>query len=402
MFTIKAKYNSANIMLPDESYIDDETKKQIYSFLNHPAFAKSYISIMPDCHAGKGSCVGFTMTANDYALPFCVGVDIGCGMIAIKLEGIKNIDLNALDHVIHRIPSGFNRYPNDQRGSDKPYNRNLDAILATFGKDIGNKRQMDILDIQAVADEVGTKFEDVVCSLGTLGGGNHFIELDIDDSGIYWLVIHSGSRNFGLKVASYHQAKAKSLMNEMFVGDAFKGLEFLPMNKGGLDYIHDMRIAQKYAVLNRYMIANSIVQYFIKASMCDFVNISSIHNYISEKDNIIRKGAISANEGEQLIIPLNMRDGTIIGVGKGSKKWNNSAPHGAGRIMSRSKAKESLSMPDYKASMDGIFTTCVTSKTIDEAPMAYKDKQLILDAIGETVDVKAILKPVYNFKAGGD
>lgn len=387
MFTMTAKYNSANVMLPDVGSIDEATKTQIYGFLNHPAFRGSYIAIMPDCHAGMGAVIGFTMPMNDYVIPNMVGVDIGCGMLAIKLVGVESIDLDLLDKAIHCIPSGFSRYPQDLKFGT-PYMRNLTVLDGT--------------DISAVAGKVGADYADVICSLGTLGGGNHFIEVDKDEEGAYWLIIHTGSRNLGLKVANYHQQKARDLLKQMFIGDEYKTLEFLPMNNGGDEYIADMHLAQGYASLNRTMIANSIVVNFFKKELSTLPTIESVHNYINPGDNIIRKGAISAYEGERLIIPLNMRDGTILGIGKGSKKWNYSAPHGAGRIMSRKRAKAEIALTDYTASMDGIFSTCVNPNTLDEAPMAYKDKELILDAIGETVDVVTILKPVYNFKASED
>ena len=392
MFEIIGKYNKAAIMLPDEGFLEATTKSQIYNFLNHPAFADSSLAIMPDCHAGMGAVVGFTMTMNSYVIPNVVGVDLGCGMSAFKLEGIKSINWPEFDKAVSRIPHGFSRHPIDTDGNDKPYQRNQRLLEKHFGE-----------MLHLLSDKIGTKYEDVIASLGTLGGGNHFIEVDVDSQGVYWLVIHSGSRNFGLKVANYHQAKAKELMKQIYGGgDAYKMLEFLPLDNGGAEYIADMRLAQSYAALNRQVMAHTLIHYYFKADMDDFAQVHSIHNYISPTDNIIRKGAISALAGEELLIPLNMRDGIILGTGKGNGTWNNSAPHGAGRNFSRSKAKQTFGMEEFKKSMEGIYTSCVNSNTIDESPMAYKDKDIIINAIADTVDIKDMLRPVYNFKAGED
>lgn len=229
---------------------------------------------------------------------------------------------------------------------------------------------------------------------------NHFIEIDVDDEDNKYIIVHTGSRNFGLKVCEYHQKQAKKLMNEMFIGDAYKNLEFLPLDKGGMNYISDMIVAQEYAEKNREIILSKIMKnYFGK----DKFQISHcVHNYINPTDNIIRKGAISAKEGEEVIIPLNMRDGVILGVGKGNVDWNYSAPHGAGRILSRKKAKEIINIEDYKNTMSDVYTSCVNESTIDESPFAYKDKQLIIDSIQDTIEIVKMIKPVYNFKAGGD
>lgn len=389
MFTIKAKYNTALVMLDDETMLDGETTSQIYSFLNHPAFAGTHIAIMPDCHSGKGAVVGFTMKLNNYLIPNVVGVDVGCGVLAIELDGVNKIDYEAFDKAVNRIPSGFSKYPFDTNGSNKPYGRNLNVCDTING-------------LETVANAVGTKYSDVVCALGTLGGGNHFIEVDYDElNDKYWLVIHTGSRNFGLKFANFMQNEAKKLMKKMFTGDAYRGLEFLTSGNGYDSYITGMEIAQKYASMNRFTIAKTLVEDYFKLKMKKLRVIESIHNYIDTEKGFVRKGAISAQENEDVIIPLNMRDGTIIGAGKGNKAWNYSAPHGAGRILSRKKAKESLSMDEYKTSMNGIYSSCVVNSTIDEAPMAYKDKDLIINAIKDTVEIKNIIKPVYNFKAKG-
>jgi RNA-splicing ligase RtcB len=376
MITIKGKHAQALVMLPDESHLDVETRSQIQNIVNHPAIRGSQIRIMVDTHAGAGCVVGYTQTANDYVIPNLVGVDIGCGMLAYKTK-LTSLDLPALDTFIRKtIPSGF-----DKRNRPVTQSRTNPAWD----------------EIESVCVNTKQVTGDVLHSLGTLGGGNHFIEVDVGQDGLYWVVIHSGSRNFGLKVCNYWQGRARELMKTMFIGEAYKTVEFLPAGTGMEGYLADMKVAQSYAGLNRYYMMKDIFDYLHTNPI---EQIESIHNYFNFSDKVIRKGAISAHEGERLLIPLNMRDGIILGTGKGSNKWNNSAPHGAGRILSRSKAKETLSMDVYKSSMDGIYTTCVNRHTLDESPMAYKDKQLILDNIGEITSIDEIIKPVYNFKAG--
>jgi RNA-splicing ligase RtcB len=364
-------------MLPEGQILDEETTKQIYSFLSHPAFKGEPIVIMPDAHAGKGSCIGFTMPMNDYIIPNIVGVDIGCGMTACELD-VPEIDFEALDKFIrNNIPSGHSIH------SDTNHLR--------FAK------QIDMAIYEQVSNRIGQSV-DVLKSLGTLGGGNHFIEINKRSDGQFVLVVHSGSRNLGLKVAEYHTNKAKSLMTEMFIGDAYKGLEFLTSSTGKEEYLEDMNITQTYASLNRHIIVKTIMEQYFKITSWDD-SFECIHNYINFNDIIIRKGAISANLNEPVIIPLNMRDGIIFGRGKGNKMWNNSAPHGAGRILSRKKAKEQLNLDEAKESMEGIWTSSLSENTLDEAPNAYKDSQMIIEAISESVDIEFVAKPVYNFKA---
>jgi len=385
MLTIKGKYNSANIMIDE---LDQETISQIYSFLNHPAFAHTYIAIMSDCHKGAGAVIGYTAKMNNYIIPEVVGVDIGCGVNAYPLTGIKSIDFTVLDNFIKRyIPSGFSIHSNDK-------------IAAKSYDDSSNFARLS-----EVVNYTNQDMTKVLKAVGTLGGGNHFIEVDQTDSGDYWLLIHSGSRNFGLKAATFYQNKAKDLMKSMFVGaDAYRGLEYLPLDnsvvKLGQDYLRDMQVAQEYASKNRRAMGEIILNSLFPSVSCS--GIESVHNYINFEDNIIRKGAISAHEGEKLVIPFNMRDGSIIATGKGNSKWNYSAPHGAGRVMSRRKAKESITVADFENEMKGIFTTTANQSTIDEAPMAYKDKSLIVDAIGETVNIEFFMKPVYNYKSSGN
>lgn len=375
MFTLEGRYNSANILV--DGGIDDATSSQIYTFLNHPAFKGGYIAIMPDCHAGKGSCVGFTMQMNDYIIPNICGVDIGCGVYGMKLlSDVVDIDFEAFDKwVRENIPSGFSTH-------EKP--------------NVSSVSEFDVGQFVALSQKVGQKSGRVLESIGTLGGGNHMAEIDRAENGDTWVIIHSGSRNLGLAVAQYHQDRAAEFCRKALITGIPRGLEYLPREMGGEDYLEDMKVAQHYAAVNRRVMGVALMRFF----QCEPVDsFDCIHNYISFDDEIIRKGAISAHEGERVLIPLNMRDGIIIGTGKGSKKWNMSAPHGAGRIYSRGKAKKELSIEDFESDMEGVWTSCVGRGTLDECPRAYKPKEVILDVIGETVDVECVLKPVYNFKA---
>lgn len=254
--------------------------------------------------------------------------------------------------------------------------------------------------IRTTCDKLEIESDRVFCSLGTLGGGNHFIEIGEDPMGFYWLTIHSGSRNFGLQVAEYHQKKAKKFIEDSHIFGIPRGLEYLPMEYGGREYLQDMGTAQYFADLNREFMAYEIFEYFDLASeMHNHKSVKSVHNYIDFEDSVVRKGAIKAKQGEHCVIPFNMRDGLAICKGKGSKKWNHSAPHGAGRIMSRSKAKQEVSLEEYKKSMKGIWSSCISNSTIDESPMAYKDMNEIIGFMSETVEVLYLIKPVYNFKA---
>ena len=368
MFTIEGKFNSAKIMIDS---VDQETMSQIYSFLNHPAFADGQIVIMPDTHAGAGAVIGFTMPLNDYIIPNIVGVDIGCGIESYCL-GEVDIDFSELDKFVRgNIPSGF-------AIRDKASNQLFPKI----------KEKLDLL-----AKKVGMDAARAFTSIGTLGGGNHFIEIEIDSTNRKWLTIHTGSRNFGLQIATYHQNKAKAYMKD----NSYKGLEYLHIDEGGAEYLEDMKFAQLYAENNRQVIASKLLNYFSVNNPEE--TIKSVHNYINFEDNIIRKGAISAYAGQKLVIPLNMRDGVIVGVGKGNPGWNYSAPHGAGRVLSRSQAKKSVDLRDYQKSMKGIWSSCVNLSTIDESPMVYKPMDAILETIGDTIEIIDILKPIYNFKA---
>ena len=385
--------------------IEDEAVAQIEALAKEVSFKDQKIRIMPDVHVGRACVIGFTSTMGDFVIPNVVGVDIGCGMLTIELGKI-DIDLQILDAVIRQyVPSGRNTHEGRIRRFDKI-------------KDLRCYRELD-----------NTKR--LERSVGTLGGGNHFIEVGADEDGNKYLVIHTGSRNLGKQVAEHYQtlayallcgkdkllaaqealiAEYKSAGRRSELSEAIKELRrnhkthktSVPKELAYLtgqykdDYLHDMAICQEYAVCNRSTIGEIIVEQMALTPKGSF---ETIHNYIDLEDGIIRKGAISAKQGERLLIPLNMRDGCIIGIGKGNHEWNCSAPHGAGRIMSRMKAKEHFSMEEYQKSMDGIFSTSINSDTLDEMPMAYKNMNDIIDVIGDTVEIECIIKPIYNFKA---
>jgi len=385
---LKGKYNSAMLQ---SDYLDEATISQLYTLMNHPAMKGEPFRIMADAHAGKGSCIGFTFKINNYIIPNLVGLDIGCGIDGYNLGQpemlLKNDGFEKVDNFIkNNIPNG-----SKVRQKESAKMRFFASLRNAFGKDF-------LSYVDDLTKKIDSDLNYNYLSLGTLGGGNHFIEIDKDPNGNFWLLIHSGSRNFGLKVCNYHQNKAKELMNKMFIGDAYKGLEFLPLDEGGNEYLDDMYVAQEYASINRDIMASDIIE-FILGDISIVDKIKTTHNYINIDDNIIRKGAIQANEGQKVLIPLNMRDGVIVGTGKGEKTWNNSAPHGAGRKLSRKKAKDELSLNEFEKQMEGIYTTSVSEKTKDEAPNAYKDKDEIIDAVKLVVDIDFVMKPVYNFKA---
>lgn len=378
MQIIKGKYNSANVMIDE---IDDNTRKQIQDFVNNPSFAGSYISIMPDCHAGKGSCIGFTMQMNERIIPEVVGVDIGCGMLTAEFP-VESVDVQALDRFIKQnIPSGFNK----------------NKSITDFNADPLKTGLITFLHRSHVFERLGLDGADVGLSLGTLGGGNHFIEAGISNlRGTVWVTIHSGSRNFGLQIAKYHTKVAKEICDKY--GSDTQGMPFLLKDSAeGRQYRIDQRIGVQYAQVNRKCMMEKLVGFFGYQPKRIY---ESIHNFIDES-GMIRKGATPAHDGQVVLIPFNMRDGMAIGIGKGSKKYNYSAPHGAGRILSRSKAKELLDVEYFKEDMKqaGVYTTTANAGTLDESPDAYKDMDLILENIKETVAVVDMIKPVYNFKA---
>jgi RNA-splicing ligase RtcB len=362
------KYASCKVMIDE---IEQEAVNQIYQFLNCPAFEGTTIRIMPDCHSGKGAVIGFTSTLSSKIIPNVVGVDIGCGVVGCCLGHIEynNQLFEQLDSFIRKhIPSGF-------------------SVHDKFDSKI------DTEEYQKVATE--TEQDDVnrvIRSLGTLGGGNHFIEVDKDQLGRLWVVIHSGARNFGLKICNYHQAKAVKTVGKG------RGLEWLEGDYAA-HYLDHLEIGQKYAHENRLLMVRKILHFF-GLNIKELEIVESVHNYVDFEDGILRKGAISAQKGKRVIIPWNMRDGLVIGTGKGNEDWNYSAPHGAGRIMGRGQAKRTLDMEEYEETMQGIWTSCISKDTLDEAPMAYKDYMKIQSLIKDTVDVELILKPLYNFKAG--
>jgi RNA-splicing ligase RtcB len=371
---VQGKYANCEIMTDD---VEASALARIETMMNSPAFEGSTIKIMPGVHDGAGAVIGLTATLTDRVVPNVVGVDISCGVLSINL-GHRKVDFPDLDRFIREnIPSGFSVHDKLNR-HDYPYI-------------VGFHPQL----VERVANQTRQMPDRVMLSLGTLGGGNHFIELGADEDDCLWLTVHTGSRNFGLKIASWHQAVAIDQ-----VGDQ-KGLEWLEGAEGDT-YRSHMRVAQQYAAANRWFILCSIAEDFFRLSQGQLAKcecVESVHNYISFSDNIIRKGAISARKGERVVIPWNMRDGLVIGIGKGNKDWNQSAPHGAGRVMGRGAAKRTLRVEDFRATMTGIWSSCVGPQTLDEAPDAYKPAQTIRDAIGDTVEIQRTVRPLYNFKA---
>lgn len=398
MFEIKGKINTA---LCYAKVVETEAIEQIQRMCDYEFTENSRIRIMPDVHAGKGCTIGTTMTIKDKVVPNIVGVDIGCGMYTVNL-GKEEINLKKLDEIAHVIPSGMNIWE-------------------------GRQERFDLQELRCYRGLKNTKWLEK--SLGTLGGGNHFIEVDQAQDGTNYLIIHTGSRNLGKQVAEFYQKLAIELhkgKEEYFkkrdeiirtykeqgrrneIEAALKAIfwkeketsipEDLCYLYGSFleDYLHDVEICQNFAKRNREKIAEIMLDYMDISGTDGF---HTIHNYINAKEMILRKGAIAAHEGEKVLIPINMRDGSVLAVGKGNPDWNYSAPHGSGRIMSRKQAKNELSLEEYKDAMVGIYTTSVNEETLDEAPMAYKSLEDIIDVIDESVDIIEVLKPIYNFKA---
>lgn len=394
MIEIKGKYNTAKVFTDN---IEEKAAGQILELCSQEFVKDSEIRIMPDTHAGAGCTIGTTMTIKDKIVPNLVGVDIGCGMFVSMLEDSK-IDFNKLDSTIRScVPSGF-----DVRETAHEY-----------------KDYIELDDLKC-KDHVDLKRASL--SIGTLGGGNHFIEMNEDEEGNIYLVVHSGSRHLGKQIAEHYQERAtkeivrksndsiiaelkskgrtKDIQGEIEKGKAkINGALSYVEGQTFEDYIHDMRIAQKFAEYNRKAIAEVIIRE-MDFNVVD--SFTTIHNYIDLDEMILRKGAISAKKGEVVIIPINMRDGSIIATGKGNADWNQSAPHGAGRLMSRKQAKRSLSLEAFRKSMDGIFTTSLSMNTLDEAPFAYKPIEEIIANVQDTVEINKIIKPIYNFKASDD
>ncbi|HEX9059495.1 MAG TPA: RtcB family protein [Clostridia bacterium] len=394
MIELKGKYNTAKVFTDN---IEGEAIAQILELCNQEFVKDSVIRIMPDTHAGAGCTIGTTMTIKDRVVPNLVGVDIGCGMETVKLKD-TGVDLKRLDSVIHEyIPSGF-----DVRKKTHKYAEQIDFDSLCCKKDVSIDRAK--------------------LSIGTLGGGNHFIEMNKGSDGSLYLVVHSGSRNLGNQAAKYYQDLGyKELVKEnSAVGEIIKSLKEqgrqaeiqteikkvkvenlskqLAYVKGKTyeNYINDMKIMQLFAVKNRMAIVDEITS---RMGFEVIEQFTTIHNYIDKESMILRKGAISAKKGERVLIPINMRDGSLICIGKGNSDWNYSAPHGAGRLMSRSKAKEVLSLEEFKKSMEGIYTTTVNRSTLDECAFAYKPMEEIMNNIEDSVEIVDVIKPVYNFKA---
>ena len=379
MFTIRGKYNTAIVYA---GRTDQESVAQVMAMCNTPYLAESRIRMMPDMHAAEGCTVGTSMTITGRANPAWVGGDIGCGMQVYKLQE-REIDCAALDAVIReKIPSGAAIFPGENK-----------AV-----------RQLHLGDL-ICGDWTRKKIVDA--SLGTLGGGNHFIEVDRDTDGALYLVIHSGSRRLGRDVATYWQNEAFCLVNgfdpklfakhKVDVSSAKVRKAAAWLEDEALEgYLHDMNIAVRYAVRSRELMGETILQ---ALGLTPVESFATIHNYIDTEHGVLRKGAVSAQAGETLIIPINMRDGSLICRGKGNPEWNCTAPHGAGRMMTRSQAKAEISLEAYRKAMEGVYTTSVSESTLDESPFAYRGIDEILDVIEETAEVTALLTPIYNFKA---
>jgi RNA-splicing ligase RtcB len=369
MIEIKGKYNTAKLFTDTAEL---SATAQIEHLLDQEFTCGSKIRVMPDAHAGMGATIGTTMTIDDRIVPNLVGVDIGCGMETVLLKD-KHVELGQLDAAIHQyIPSGFDIRKTPHHLTDEI---NLTALRCAKHVDC-NRAEI---------------------SIGTLGGGNHFIELGKDEDGKLYLVVHSGSRNLGKQVCEYYQNTAADNLNRSGKG-ADRVLAYLEGDMFN-DYLHDMGIIQHFANLNRKAIVKELEKR-VKLKITE--QFTTIHNYIDLDMMILRKGAISAQKGERVLIPMNMRDGSLICTGKGNADWNYSAPHGAGRIMSRAAAKESITLSQYEKAMKGIYSTTVNRSTIDEAPFAYKPMDEIIANIGDTVEIIKTIKPLYNFKAGQD
>lgn len=398
MLEIKGEISTAKVFCDQ---VEESAETQIRALCDMEYTKDSKIRIMPDVHAGAGCTIGTTMTIQDAIVPNLVGVDIGCGMETVRIRE-KRLELQKLDRLIHQaIPAGMEIRKQPHSAAE----------------------EIDLSDLRC-ADSVNLLRAER--SIGTLGSGNHFIEVDRADDGTLYIVVHSGSRHLGLEVANYYQRAGYDGLNqrdpssiqrlideykaagrEKEIQKALKVLKAQVLTKipyelayvsGQLfdDYIHDMTLVQQFAVLNRKAMMEEIVR-GMKVTVEE--EFTTVHNYIDTESMILRKGAVSAKEGEKLLIPINMRDGSLICTGKGNPDWNFSAPHGAGRLMSRQKARQSFTLPQFRASMEGIYTTSVNRDTIDECPMAYKGMEHILNYIEPTAQVTDIIRPIYNFKA---
>lgn len=404
MQILKGQYNEAKVFTDN---IEETAKNQIINLMNQEFVTGAKIRIMPDTHAGAGCVIGFTADLGNKVIPNLVGVDIGCGMLCVNLGKI-DFRLKDLDEMIKDfIPHGH-----EIHREEVEYMEELNTLIS-----------LPYL-----------KSEKFNRSIGSLGGGNHFIEINEDEEGNKYLVIHSGSRNLGKQVAEFYQGVAiqnckgladireieqatvkrlKEEGNQHLIQASLKEIKKIYLEKqpsypkelcflendARTDYLYDMAVCQEYAHLNRMTMGNIILAKMFGSFVEDFLYFESVHNYINFEDNIIRKGACSAYHGQKVIIPINMRDGSILAIGKGNRDWNNSAPHGAGRLMGRMEAKRKLSTEVFKEQMEGIYTTTANASTLDESPMAYKPMQEIVDNIQDTVYIEKIIKPIYNFKS---
>lgn len=379
MIEIKGRYSEATAYV---DIIEEQCLSQIYRMCKQKVFKDTIIKIMPDTHAGKGSVVGFTCANMEYIIPNIIGSDIGCGMEVTNLGNV-DIDFEKLDNfIIENIPFSIH------------INKTVDKNVPREWKKL----------LQPLADKLNLDIRKVLKAIGSLGGGNHFIEINQGQNNEKYLVIHSGSRRLGNEAALYYQRRAEKYCKEMREKSNKDSVYHLPKELSFLEgedaeeYLETMRLIQKYADLNRKVMSRKISEYLgVNYNLMD--KFSAVHNYYNFEDDIIRKGAISAKEGERVIIPINMRDGSILAVGKGNEKWNYSAPHGAGRLMSRGEAKGKISLEEFQKSMKGIYSSSVKNSTIDEAPMAYKPIEDIMANLDESVEILEIIKPVYNFKA---
>lgn len=400
MFTIEGTHGTAACYATN---IEDACVEQIRTMLGMPFAEGANTAIMPDAHFGIGCTIGTTMRVTDAVVPNLVGVDIGCGMLTADL-GYKPIDLPTFDEACHKIPSGARVWD-------------------------GGKEQFDFEELRCYRELRDVKR--LKRSLGTLGGGNHFIEIDVASDGMQRLVIHSGSRNLGLQVANYYQGIAVDLHSgkegfferKQELIDVYKSTGRRDETQAALkelaaqykdaepdvpadlcwlygsymdDYLHDVDVCQRFAARNR---VRMLVEILARTGLDASSEFHTVHNYIDVGEMILRKGAIAAHAGETVLIPLNMRDGSIIAKGRGNEAWNNSAPHGAGRVMSRREARETLNLREYRTAMEGIYSTSVNERTIDEAPDAYKPIEDIIGPIADAVDIIDVMRPIYNFKA---
>lgn len=381
METIKGAYTSAQIFTTNnkDTAIDPYAVTQLQMICDQQASTDCRIKVMPDVHPGKVGTIGLTMTIGNKIIPNLIGIDIGCGMTLAQIKG-KKIEYQKLDAVIRdNIPSGFNIRTKAHRFADN-------------------------FDFESLRCTNHIRTDKAILSLGSLGGGNHFIEADKDDDGNFYIVIHSGSRHLGKEVTEYYLTEGQKYLTEKGIDVPYE----ITWLEGQLmdDYLHDLQLVQKFASLNREIILDELVK-GMKWKILD--SCECIHNYVDASSetidafgsSILRKGAISAKAGEKVIIPINMRDGILLGTGLGNKEWNCSAPHGSGRIMKREDVKNSFTVSSFKSEMKGIYSSCISKDTLDEAPFAYRAIEDITEVIGDTVIIDNIIRPVYNFKAGG-